>query len=310
MAKRRKSKTEQAVIRKITIFAVVLVSIIYLLDNLGIISFDKVQTGLGLREEAASEADASVHFIDVGQGDCTLILSEDAAVLIDAGESEYSEKVIAYIQAQGVKKLDYIIATHPHSDHIGSLSDVIKSFEIGTVFMPYIPDEMTPTSYSYENFLTALVENDVNTVELDETKKIVLSDISLTLYPPLENYDNLNDYSIITKMTHGKNTFLFSGDAESKSEKDHIENGEDLSAKVYKAGHHGSNTSSSDAFLSEICPEYCIISCGADNSYNHPGEKAVNRIKSYTDIILRTDLLGTIVFESDGKTLNYFCENG
>ncbi len=310
MAKRRKSKKEQTVIRNIFVIAVIIIALLYFLDSQGILKYDTIQTGLGLRDGASSDAEVSVHYIDVGQGDCELILIEKSVILIDAGEAQYGEKVVSYLKAQGVTRLDYVIATHPHSDHIGGMTEVLKTFEVDTLYMPLIPDEMVPTGYSYENFLTAMIEKNVNFVELDSEEKLSINGVSVEIYPPVEEYNNLNNYSLITRMTHGSNTFLFTGDAEKQAENALLKSKIEVSAMVYKAGHHGSNTSSNEDFLKAVMPQICIISCGAGNSYNHPGDKAVERISKYAEVILRTDISGTIVIESDGKSVSYKVEKG
>lgn len=251
---------------------------------------------------------AEVHFIDVGQGDCELIVTPDAAVLIDSGESEYSSRVINYIKSRGISRLDYVIATHPHSDHIGGLGEIIKEFDVGTFIMPEIPGEFIPTTYCYENLLDALKEKDCE-VRAAKTETVTISD-SAALKIITSDYfgDNLNNYSPAVKFICGFTSFLFSGDLESDMETAILLKGEDISADVYKLAHHGSSTSNSAMWLAAVDPDYCVCECGAGNSYGHPDKETVDAALDYADILLRTDLNGTVVFMTDGNTITYETE--
>jgi len=274
-------------------------------NKLEVLNYDDLLVSLNLRDSNTSTAELSVHFIDVGQGDCSLIVDGDIAVLIDAGESENSSKIIAYLNSLDIKKLDYIIATHPHSDHIGGLSEIINTFPVGKIYMSRMPDELTPTTVVYENLLNAISDNGLKISTPKFGEKLDFGNAKLELYPPLEEFDGINNFSIVSRLTHSNNTFLFTGDAEKEVEKSLLNENIDLKSKVLKVGHHGSNTSSTTAFLEEVEPEICIVSCGYQNSYNHPSSAVIKRLNAYTGNIFRTDLLGTIVLNSDGKTLEY-----
>jgi beta-lactamase superfamily II metal-dependent hydrolase len=262
------------------------------------------------------QADIKVHYIDVGQGDCELILAGDTSVLIDAGEAEYGEKVTEYLSSLNIKKLDYVVATHPHSDHIGGLPDVINSFEIGKILMPKITGDMTPTSKSYENLLNAIKSKGLKataakaglkyTLPVSDEKNAVIEFVA----PAKEKYDSLNNYSAVIKLTYGDVSFLFTGDAENEAEKDILASKANISADILKVGHHGSSSSSSKAFLDAVNPKLCIISVGEENSYNHPNAKTIERLNTFTDQIYRTDLNGTVIVYSDGKEFTVKAERG
>lgn len=192
---------------------------------------------------------------------------------------------------------------------MGSMSKIVDEFEIDKFYMPQVSDELTPTSMVYEKLLTALSDKNMKISKADFGEKIDLGDSILTLYPPQTEYDDLNNYSIVAKLTHGNNSFLFTGDAEKESEKYLIANNADIKCDVLKVGHHGSSSSSTKAFLDVVNPSMCIISCGAGNRYNHPNDSVVERLQGYTDTILRTDILGTIVVTSDGNEIKYSYEN-
>lgn len=312
MAKRRKTQTLASMKKKaiISIITIIVVAVIGLLADKGILNLDEVKQSLGKSDSPASNADMSVHFIDVGQGDCTLVISNGEAMLIDAGERECAVTVSDYLKNMGVSRLKYVIATHPHSDHIGGLSYIIENFQVDMVIMPKIPDDLVPTSTVYENLLTA-IKNKGLKIHAAKDEKLSLGESTVEIFAPLGDYSNLNDYSVCTKITHGENTFLLTGDTESTAEKNFAARcSGSLDAKVLKAGHHGSNTATTTQLLDAVTPRYAVISCGEDNSYGHPHSETLDRLEKYADYILRTDKMGTIIFESDGEGLNVVDASG
>lgn len=306
MAKSRKRKNDKFS-SIITLIAVV-IAIIIGMHEAGYITVPFLSTD---SQDVEFEADgnAYVHFIDVGQGDCQLIISDDGStMLIDGGEVEYGAVVVNYLNSIGIDHLDYVIGSHPHSDHIGGLVDVISSsITVDAVIMPKVADEYTPTTRVYENLLLAIADEGCS-LYVAKNEAITLG--SGTVYNYITDYsgDNMNNYSIATKFVFGNTSFVFTGDAESKIEKELVSLGYDLDADVYKVAHHGSSTSSSSDFLNAVSPEYCVIEVGEDNSYGHPHTEIVQRLTSYTDVILRTDLNGNVVFTTDGNTLSYSCD--
>lgn len=240
-----------------------------------------------------------VHFIDVGQGDAILIQSKDAAMLVDAGENSMGEVVVDYLQSQGVESLDYVIGTHPHSDHIGGLDVVIDNLEVNKVILP----DKIHTTKTFEDVIDAI--DDKN---LKITKPIVGTTYSLgnanftIIAPNSKSYSNLNDYSAGIKLTYGEHSFLMVGDAEVLSEKEILNNGINLSSNVLKVSHHGSSTSSSKAFIDAIDPEYAVITVG-ENDYGHPHKEIMEDLTSRKIPIYRTDEDQTIIFTTDGTSL-------
>lgn len=258
---------------------------------------------LGENNQETDDGEVSVYFLDVDQGDSILIVTEEKTVLIDAGERDQSENVIADLQKYDVSTIDYIIATHPHSDHIGGFPDVLSyaaesdNLDIKNVIMPDLPDSKVPTTRTYEKFLDGIEANNISPQFLDSTMEIDLGSAVITLLPPQgTDYSSLNDYSICAYLDCKDTTFFFTGDAEKEEEEDLIEAGLiNRKADILKAGHHGSRTSSSESLLEIISPKYAVISCGTDNSYGHPHKEAVSRLENYCDKIYRTDLEGTII---------------
>lgn len=257
------------------------------------------------KNEPLPEGVMYVDFIDVGQGDCTLISTTDAVILIDAGEAENVNNVIDFLKYREIKKIDYCIATHPHSDHIGGLPTVFKNFEVDTVIVPLIPEELEPTTKTYENFLEGL--EDVNSViQATPGDNIECGSLNIEILGPTEEYDDLNDMSVVSRITFGETSVIVTGDAENPAEKDMLDvKGVDYSADILKLGHHGSSTSSSEEWLRAVNPKYAVISCGIDNKYNHPHKETIVKLDDLNFDYYRTDLVGNISFESDGKNITY-----
>lgn len=257
---------------------------------------------------SASEGEARVYFIDVGQGDCQLIVGGNGeTMLIDAGESEYGDTVTDFIRRLGIERLDYVVGTHPHSDHIGGLRQVISSgIEIGCVITPQIHEEYAPTTRTYERFLTAIEESGV-TLRASKNESFSFGGGTVEIIQPEYYGDNYNNYSCCVIYEFGSVRFLFTGDLEKDMERQLVNRDLDLSADVLKVAHHGSATSSCYDFLDSVMPKYCVIGCG-DSGYNHPNPDVVTRLKEYTSEIYRTDNNGTVTFTCDGSELSVVCE--
>lgn len=251
----------------------------------------------------------TVCYIDVGQGDSVFISAGGKNMLIDCGESEAADGVIRFLNENSIEKLDYVVATHPHSDHMGGMYKIVDQFEIGEVIVPHLDDSDIPTTRYYEKFLDTCDAGDLSLTEAKLGRTIELGDAEAEIIAPCSpGYDNTNNYSVGLFLTHGENTFIFTGDAESLAEKEMVKSGNLRHADVYKAGHHGSDTSGCEEFLAEITPDYAVISCGEGNSYGHPKKEALKEISRYTDKIYRTDLNGTVTFVSDGRELTVSTE--
>ena len=240
-----------------------------------------------------------VNYIDVGQGDSIFIqLPNNETMLIDAGEAYKSDNVINYLNNLGITKIDYVIGTHPHTDHIGGLEEVINTFDIGSIYMP----RASSTSKTYLDLLTAISNKGLK-VKTAKSEVVVLDDDNLKLEfiaPNSDNYSELNNYSAVLKLTYLDNTFLFMGDAETLSENEVTC---DVEADVIKVGHHGSDSSSGIEFVKKVSPEYAIIMVGEGNSYNHPYQSIIDRYESVGAKVLRTDLDGNIICDCDGSTV-------
>ena len=243
-----------------------------------------------------------MHFIDVGQGDSILAESDGHYMLIDAGENDQAGTVISYLKAQGVTKLDYVIGTHPHSDHIGGLDKVIDTFPVDKVILPPVEH----TTKTFEDVLDSIASRGLKITKPTPGDSYDLGDASFTILSPVKDYgSDLNNWSVGVRLTFGDNSFVMCGDAENQAEEDIIKNGAVLKADVLKAGHHGSSTSTSDAFLKKVSPSWVVIQCGKGNSYGHPHKETMEKLKKAGCQVLRTDEEGTITAFSDGKTITW-----
>ncbi|MHB9949977.1 hydrolase [Clostridium botulinum] len=242
-----------------------------------------------------------VHYIDVGQGDSILVQTKDKNILIDAGTRKSSDNLISYLKKQHIKKLDYVIATHPHEDHIGGMPKVIEEFEISNFYAP----KKTANTKIFKDMILQLKKKNL---KINVAKKGISLNLSNNssldfLAPVKDNYENTNDSSAVVKLTHGNTKFLFTGDAEKTSEKDILNSNEDLSSNVLKVGHHGSHSSSSKEFLDKINPKIAIISCDKNNDYGHPHKETMKELNKRNIEVYRTDIDGNIVLTSDGENI-------
>ncbi len=251
----------------------------------------------------ADASEAQVHFIDVGQGDATLITCGGHAMLIDAGENDKGTAVQLYLKKQGVDRLDYLVLTHPDADHIGGADVILTKFTVGKVFMAdYEKDNRT-----YREVIQALADRKMKWSTPAPGQSYSLGTAKFTIVAPCGSYEDPNNSSIALVFENGENRFLFTGDAEAEAEQDILAGKRSIQADVYKAGHHGSDTASSVAFLTAVDPVWAVISCGEGNSYGHPHAEVLNHLRSMGVKVFRTDEQGSIVAESDGKTITWNC---
>lgn len=253
---------------------------------------------------------ASVHFIDVGQGDATLIRTGEGDILIDGGETAEGTSLVHYLKKVGVTRLELVVATHPHSDHIGGLTQVIEEIEVGQVLLPEIPDKLIPTTRSFSDMLKAIDSTNTSLFIIEDNSIYDFGETQLIFMTALEKPEDLNNLSAVVKMTVGDISFMFTGDCEKIAEQSLVDSGRDITADVLSIGHHGSNTSTSKAFLKTVNPSIGVISCGIDNSYGHPHREVVERLKKAEVKIYRTDRSGTVIVETDGKDLAVITETG
>lgn len=256
--------------------------------------------------EAVPPSGVTVHIIDVGQGDSILIQTEDSNVLIDAGPVSAAQTVTGYLREQGVERLDIIIATHPHADHIGGMAEVVKRFAVERIIAPQVE---AAGGYSYEKLLEAVAAKGLRLTRPHPGDAYELGGASLTVLGPVEyDAENMNNNSIATRLVCGDTSFLFMGDAEAGEEKSILASGGEISADVLKLGHHGSSTSTTERFAQAVNPRWAVASCAWDNSYGHPHREVLGLMEQLGVQLWRTDTDGTVVFTSNGADITVASE--
>lgn len=250
----------------------------------------------------------TVHFIDVGQADCALLECDGKYMIIDGGNVEDGQLVVSYLKQMGVETVDHVVCTHAHEDHVGGLPAVLSVFDAEAVYSPV-------TEYSSKVFRDFVEKTENQGLSLTVPKpgdQFTLGTATVTVLGPVKEYEEANDTSIVLKVTYGDSDFLFTGDMEVAAENnmiDHWGDSFDWEVEVLKVGHHGSDTSSGYRFVYETNPTYGVISVGEGNSYNHPNEEPLSRLKDAGVVIFRTDYLGHVIARTDGKEITFTWEN-
>lgn len=303
----RKTKKSQKIFSTI-LFLLVLAAALLAYFNPGL--FDQTPTqDPPATPPMAEEAYIHVHVIDVGQGDAILLTAPEGNILIDAGDNieRYEQALKNYLDSLGITQLDYFILTHPHADHIGGADVILKNYKIDTVIMP----DKAATSKVYAALLDGIEQNGADLELAEAGMTFSVGALSCKILAPLKNYSDVNDMSVVIRATFGEVSMMFTGDAEGnkegKSEKDILAtySANELQCDFLKVGHHGSDTSTSPAFLNAVSPKIAAISCGKGNSYGHPVQSTLDALSAAGVTVYRTDLSGTLVFVCDGKSIEY-----
>ncbi len=292
MAKRRSAKKKPSALLGLIVLVLILIT-----GGFGI------ETEQGeLTNTYLGDGEAYIHFIDVGQGSATLIQLDRSGILIDTGEAEYSQSLISYIESCGVETLEYVVASHPHSDHIGGMTDVFKNSVVGTVLMPELSEINIPTTRLYERFLTYIDENNLSVEFPGVGDTYKLGAVTMTIMGPTEQTEDLNDMSLICKVNAYGTDIMILGDAE-KEELSSVYKTVDAEFKsdILVMGHHGSSTSIHKSFLNSVDADVAIISCGRENSYGHPHREALEYVSDNGLELYRTDYDGTVVFRCNAE---------
>lgn len=252
------------------------------------------------------EPGLTVHFLDVQHADCILLACGGEYALVDGGYPESGDKIVAYLEEQGVKKLELMVGTHPHGDHIGGLPQVLNTYPTETVWTSQLPY----TNDYVSDFTTAVTRNGADFVQPRPGESFQLGDTTIDVIGPLNlRYEDANDLSLVLRVTYGDTRFLLTGDMEEFAERELVEAEVDLKADVLKVGHHGSASSTSYRFLRAVAPTYGVISLAAYNEYGHPHNDPMSRLMDADVTIYRTDKMYDVVAFSDGETITFTCGN-
>ncbi len=244
------------------------------------------------------DGEVYVHIIDVGQGNATLIQQGDEGILIDTGEDDYGDYLVSYINSCGVDELKYVIASHPHSDHIGAIIDVFKAFEVDTVVMSELSEFNIPTTRVYENMMEYILTNDMDVMYPEFGDTVSMDPTSVRFLGPVNQTADLNNMSLICKVSASGTDILLPGDAEKEELSSVCEKGSRaFKSEILVMGHHGSRTSVYKPFLDFVAPEVAVISCGRGNDYGHPHKEALSYVMQNDITMYRTDMDGNIVFK-------------
>lgn len=261
--------------------------------------------GGSLQDSTVASGEMQVTFLDVGQGDCTIVRTEGHNMVIDTGNNNKGSVVVEWLQEQGITELDYLVLTHPDADHIGGADDVLRAVKVDTVLMPDVEND----TVTYEEVAELIEEQQIPVIYPAVGEQYTLGDAGFTILCPQPDEvseSDLNGSSVGMKLVHGSNSFVMCGDAEEASEGRMVDTfGDALEADVLKCGHHGSSTATSDAFLAAVDPIWAVISCGAGNSYGHPHQEVLTKLEDGDVQVYRTDLLGTITAVSDGEQITW-----
>ncbi len=295
--RRQKRKANAKYSLAVSIAAIIIVLIASLLEYSGVT--DILGSSSSPAVTASQTTDTTVpplmtaHFIDVGQGDSTLFVSDGETMLVDCGESEYGETVMQYLTANSVTHLDYFVISHAHSDHMGSAADIIEKISIDNIIISQ-PSESAMGKKIYGELLDAINDCEAEIIMAEPDYTFTLGDAECTILAPFSVSEEENNNSVIIYITAGKTSFLMTGDAEKAVEKELINAYPDLSVTVLKAGHHGSKSSSHKNFIEHIGARDAVISVGADNDYGHPTEQVLTTFEENGIRVFRTDLNGTV----------------
>ena len=310
MAQKKNYKKKKKFDIKVIIVLLLIVIALYVISQYidakyGIFDHTEESTS-GISYSSGELGEVEYHFIDVGQGDATLIRTPEGDILIDAGENSAEEDLKTYLDLCGVDVLYYAIFTHPDSDHIGGADMVLEEYEVLNVIKP----NFEKTTKVYKAMMDAIAAEGCKVYNALPGETYSLGEFDMFVFGPDPANKELdsNNSSIVIKATWGNTTAMLTGDAEKPAEESILRtySGAELGSTLLKMGHHGSRTSSTDDWLAAVKPTIAIISCGRDNSYGHPHAEALARIKPYVgESIYRTDLLGSFIFITDGEVFTY-----
>lgn len=308
MAAKRKSRRKSPIVILFTLILVIIAAIYSacngLIDipGLSVDETEETKNDIGASAPVPENGEVIFHFIDVGQGDAILITTPDGNMLVDTSVKSARDELVAYLDTVGVTKLEYLVLTHPDADHIGNADYIIENYEIANILLP----DHAATSKTYERMLTAMENSTANVICPEPGYTFNLGALQNTVIAPNEDYGDANEMSIVFKSVYGETSVMMTGDAEYESEEDIVKlwSAADLKCDILKVGHHGSTTSTTQAFLDAVDPDIAVISCGEGNTYGHPHTETLDKLAAKGVTVYRTDTQGTIIFKTDGESFS------
>ncbi len=311
MAKRKSKSLKKWLTLAVAVFCVVM-AINEVLPQPLLPTWDQLFQTAGLAGDGdiTVQGELQVTVLDVGNADAIVLSNNGKHMLIDAGERGDGDTVVAYLQQHNIDTLDYVIATHADSDHIGGMQTVLENVEVKKYIMSFMPEGYTPTTKTYMNLLETIDDRDIPLGEAKVGERFTFGDAYVDILGPAADFHNNNDQSVVCKVTFGSRRFLFMGDAGEDAEEALLQSGADLQADVLKMGHHGSAGSSSKTFLNRVRPRIALVTCGEGNSYGHPHTEALQRIRALDAAVYRSDLNGNITLRCDGDKISVSVQKG
>ena len=303
------TKKQKKFVRYFALISIVAL-VVYALDFSGIASVSEIKNYLGVIDGVRPvDSDFAIYYLDVGQSDCSIVVCDDEVLMIDCGTYNQLNVIRQSIHTLEIDEIDYMIVTHQHDDHMGSATDLINDLSVKNFIMPKLTQTNNVTSKAYNVLINTLDNKKITKIPAQNCKNFMLGRALVEILSPSVQNNNLNNMSVVLKITYGNTEFLFQGDAESKIENDLLRSDYDIDVDVLKIGHHGSKTSSTDKYLEATSPDIAIISSGYDNNYGHPNGTVLNRLENDNIKAFSTFLDGNIAVTSDGETITVYTQN-
>lgn len=275
----------------------------------GIISWKKIFSFTGIVDSVKQQdSNFVIYYLDAGQSDCSIVICDDEVLMIDSGTVNQVNNIRTNLFMLGINKIDYLLITHQHDDHMGGAEKILNYYLVSNIMMPKLSKDNAVNSMTYDNLINAISESKATPISVSYGDSFMLGSAVVEILSPMKQDDNINNMSVVTKITYRNTSFIFMGDSEKEIEKQLLRVGVDLSADVLKVSHHGSNTSSTDNFLSAVNPDYAIISSGWDNSFGHPNDNVLERFEKIGIIPYITSINGHITVTSDGNKVTVIPE--
>ena len=303
------SKNQKKWINYVLVFLIFSVCI-FTLEKSEIVSLNQIKNSLGAIDGVNPvDSNFAVYYLDVGQSDCTIIICDNEVLMLDCGTLNQLNTIRQSLLSLNIKTIDYMVISHQHDDHMGSATEIIKDYEVENLIMPKLTQSNNVTTKTYNVLINTINENNINKIPAQNCDNFKVGDAVVEILSPSVQSNNLNNMSVVLKITYGETEFLFQGDSETKIENDLILSDFDIDVDVLKIGHHGSKTSTSDKFIDATSPDIAVISSGYANNYGHPNGAILDRLENNDIKTYITALDGNVVLSSDGKNIAIHNEN-